>query len=89
LLRRVEVAHAVIIIGQQVPSSQRRKCGLECLEVGQEVRVIANQDSMGEWRASRVEILRLTAPNGTDRSAGTTEPDNAGFGFPKDAGPMV
>jgi hypothetical protein len=89
LLRRVEVAHAVIVIGQQVPSSQRRKCGRECLEVGQEVRVTANQDSMGEWRASRVEILRLTAPNGTDRSAGTTEPDNAGFGLSKDAGPMV
>jgi hypothetical protein len=60
-LRRVEIAHAVIVFGQQVPSSQRRKCGPECLESGQEIRVTANQDSAGEWRASRVEILRLAA----------------------------
>jgi hypothetical protein len=60
LLRRVEVAHAVIVFGQQVPSSQRRNCGVECLEVGQEIRVIAEQDASGEWRARRVEILRLT-----------------------------
>jgi hypothetical protein len=60
LLRRVEVAHAVIVFGQQVPPSQRRDCGVECLEVGQEIRVIAEQDASGEWRARRVEILRLT-----------------------------
>ena len=60
LLRRVEVAHAVIVFGQQVPSSQRRKCGMECLEPGQEIRVTAEQDASGEWRARRVEILHLT-----------------------------
>jgi hypothetical protein len=60
LLRRVEVAHAVIVFGQQVPPSQRRNCGVECLEVGQEIRIIAAQDASGEWRARRVEILRLT-----------------------------
>lgn len=60
LLRRVEVAHAVIVFGPQVPPSQRRQCSLDCLAVGQEVRVTAEQDSSGEWRARRVEILRLT-----------------------------
>ncbi|HEY6305083.1 MAG TPA: hypothetical protein VI488_01330 [Candidatus Angelobacter sp.] len=60
LLRRVEVSHAVIVFGSQVPPSQRRKCGPECLEAGQEIRVTADQDSAGEWRARRVEILRLT-----------------------------
>lgn len=60
LLRRVEVSHAVIVFGQQVPLNQRRKCGFECLEIGQEIRVTADQDSAGEWRAKRVEILRLT-----------------------------
>jgi hypothetical protein len=59
LLRRVEVAHATIVFSGQVPTSQHRKCGPECLEQGQEIRVIADQDSAGEWRASRVEILRL------------------------------
>jgi hypothetical protein len=64
LLRRVEVIHAVIVFGQQVPLSQRRKCGPECLEEGQEIRVTADQDRAGEWRARRVEILRLTSHNG-------------------------
>ena len=59
MLRRVEVAHAVIVFGTQVPASQRRSCRMECLEVGQEVRVTAEQDSNGEWRAKKVEILRL------------------------------
>ena len=59
MLRRVEVAHAVIAFGTGVPASQRRSCRMECLEVGQEVRVIAEQDSNGEWRAKKVEILRL------------------------------
>ena len=66
LLRRVEVSHAVIVFGQQVPPNQRRKCGFECLEIGQEIRVTADQDSAGEWRAKRVEILR-SADNHPDR----------------------
>jgi hypothetical protein len=57
-LRRVEVTHAEIVFGEQVPPSQKRKCGPECLEAGQEVRITANQDASGEWRARRVEILR-------------------------------
>jgi hypothetical protein len=59
LLRRVEVAHATVVFSGQVPASQQKKCGPECLEQGQEIRVIADQDKSGEWRASRVEILRL------------------------------
>jgi hypothetical protein len=62
LLRRVEISKAIITFGQQVPSSQRRKCGPECLEPGQEIRVTAKQGSDGEWRARVVEILRLAAP---------------------------
>lgn len=59
MLRRVEVAHAVVVFGDDVPSSQRHKCDSECLSAGQEVRVTAQQDSAGEWRAKRVEILHL------------------------------
>lgn len=61
MLRRVEVAHARIEFGSAVPASQRHSCRMECLEVGQEIRVTANQDKAGEWRAERVEILHLTA----------------------------
>jgi hypothetical protein len=59
MLRRVEVAHAVVVFGDDVPSSQRHKCDSECLSAGQDVRVTAQQDSAGEWRARRVEILHL------------------------------
>jgi hypothetical protein len=59
MLRRVEVAHAVVVFGDDVPSSQRHKCDSECLSAGQEVQVTARQDSAGEWRARRVEILHL------------------------------
>ena len=59
MLRRVEVAHAVIVFGKNVPVSQRHKCDFHCLEVGQEVRIVAEKDGQGEWRAKRIEILRL------------------------------
>ncbi|HEY6250180.1 MAG TPA: hypothetical protein VI685_09470 [Candidatus Angelobacter sp.] len=60
MLRRVEVSHAHIIFGDNVPVSQRRKCNVECLTAGLEVRVTAEQDGAGEWRAKQVEILKLT-----------------------------
>jgi hypothetical protein len=60
MLRRVEVSHASIVFGESVPVSQRHKCTMECLTAGQEVRVTAEQDRAGEWRAKRIEILKLT-----------------------------
>jgi hypothetical protein len=59
LLRRVEVSHAAVVFSNDVPDSQRHKCGTECLIPGQEIRVTAEQDSSGEWRAKRIEILKL------------------------------
>jgi hypothetical protein len=59
MLRRVEVSHATIVFGEEVPVHQRRKCNAECLSPGQDVRITARQDSAGEWRAKRVEILHL------------------------------
>ena len=61
MLRRVEVAHAEIVYSEEVPASnQRRNCNSDCLIKGQEVRITAHQDASGEWRAKRVEILKLT-----------------------------
>jgi len=62
-LRRVEVTHAVVTLGPEVAHSGKRKCDWECLAVGQEIRVTAGQDAAGEWRAKRVEILRLATSN--------------------------
>jgi len=61
MLRRVDVSHAEVLFGEDVPVSQRHKCTTECLSPGQEVRVTARQDSSGEWQAKRVEILKIAS----------------------------
>jgi len=58
LVRRVEVEHAIVTLPSSVRS--RRPCNSECIMPGQEVRVTARQDSAGEWRAKKVEILKLS-----------------------------
>lgn len=73
MVRRVEISHATIVFGQEIPVGQRRKCGPECLEAGQEIRVIAAQDSSGEWRAKRVEILRLAGGRPRDSASKLTK----------------
>jgi hypothetical protein len=59
-LRRVEITHAKIIYADEIPAQKRRKCDRDCVEPGQLVRVTAEQDSGGQWRAKEIEILRLT-----------------------------
>lgn len=76
MLRRVEVAHAVVVFGDDVPFKQRHKCDSECLSAGQDVRVTARQDSAGEWRAKRVEILHLAKPETPDNSQRTASLPN-------------
>lgn len=63
LLRRVEISHAVIVLAPGIVPSRHGKCDWECITAGQEIKVTAGQDSSGEWRAKRVEILRM-APSG-------------------------
>ena len=59
-LRRVEITHAKIVYAEEIPVQKRRKCVRDCLETGQMVRVTAEQDSGGQWRAKEIEILSLT-----------------------------
>ena len=71
MLRRVEVAHAEIVYGEEIPAGERHNCNVDCLRAGQEVRITAHQDSSGEWRAKRVEILKMNKPTSeTHLSAG-------------------
>ncbi|HLK34941.1 MAG TPA: hypothetical protein VKT29_17720 [Terriglobales bacterium] len=58
-LRRAEVSRAVVLYASDVPQSLREKVPARSLREGVEVRVTASQDGDGEWRATRVEILRL------------------------------
>src|SRR5258708_9605018 len=39
MLRRVEVAHAEIVYGEEGPPSERPKCNSDCLSTGQEVKI--------------------------------------------------
>jgi len=81
MLRRVEVAHAEIVYGEEVPASnQRRQCNSDCLVKGQEVRITAHQDASGEWRAKRVEILKVTNPTIEKRLSAGSLPNFTHFG---------
>jgi hypothetical protein len=81
MLRRVEVAHAEIVYGEEVPaSSQRHNCNSDCLVKGQEVRITAHQDESGEWRAKRVEILKMTTQTTEKRLRAKSLPNFTHFG---------
>ena len=58
-LRRAEVSHAHVLYADSVPLRLRAKDPEQSLKEGAEVRVTASQDGDGEWRASRVEILKV------------------------------
>jgi len=57
-LRRAEVSHARVLYAGSVPERLREQIPARALKEGAEVRVTASQDGNGEWRASRVEILK-------------------------------
>jgi hypothetical protein len=81
MLRRVEVAHAEIVYGEEVPaSSQRHNCNSDCLIKGQEVRITARQDASGEWRAKRVEILKIATQTTEKRLRVRSLPNFTPFG---------
>jgi len=58
MARRVEISHARVSYDEDVPAADRRGRPEEALTAGTEVRVTAELGSDGEWRASRIEILR-------------------------------
>ena len=85
MLRRVEVAHAEIVYGEEVPaSSQRHNCNSDCLAKGQEVRITAYQDKSGEWRAKRVEILKETTQTTDKHLRAGSLPNFTRFGVPSE-----
>lgn len=59
MLRKVEISRARVIYAASVPSSDRAEDPKQDLAQGAEVRVTAEQDGDGEWRASQVEILQI------------------------------
>jgi len=59
MARRVDISRARVSYDESVPAAIRRAKPQEALIKGAEVRVTAEQGSDGEWRASRVEILKI------------------------------
>jgi hypothetical protein len=59
MLRRVSVSAAKVFYAEEIPENQRRVQPSRCLRAGAEVRVMAEQDEHGDWRAQQIEILRL------------------------------
>ncbi len=56
--RRVDISRASVTYDESVPASTRLSKPEDALTTGAEVRVTAEQDDNGEWRASRIEILK-------------------------------
>jgi hypothetical protein len=58
-VRRVGISRARVVYSDAVPVSERQKLPVLSIGSGAEVRVTAQQDKNGEWRATRIEILSL------------------------------
>ncbi len=61
LLRKVGVNGAHIVYDDAVPRGDREPQPERSIKSGVEIRVTADQDGDGEWRASKIEILNLKA----------------------------
>lgn len=61
ITRRVDLSQAKIIFSPSVPAAAQSKDGLRSIAEGTEVRITAVQDAEGEWKATRVEVLKTPA----------------------------
>lgn len=59
-VRRVFVGAAKIHYDSEVPPSERKSPVPRTLPAGTQVRVTAEQDNAGEWRATDIEILKAS-----------------------------
>src|SRR3954452_24284005 len=58
MLRKVGVEGARIVYDTAVPDGERQRQPAMSIKSGAEIRVTADQDHDGEWRASKIEILK-------------------------------
>lgn len=58
-VRRVALGRARVVYSDTVPATERQKTAVNSISTGTEVRVTAQQDKSGEWRATKIEILSL------------------------------
>ena len=58
-VRRVGISRAQVVYSESVPTGERQKMPALSIVTGADVRVTAEQDKNGEWRAIKIEILGL------------------------------
>jgi hypothetical protein len=58
-VRKVGISRAQVVYTDGVPANERQKMAALSIVTGADVRVTAEQDKNGEWRATRIEILSL------------------------------
>lgn len=58
-VRKVAISRAQVVYSESVPAKERQKTPALSIATGAEVRVTAQQEADGEWRAIRIEILNL------------------------------
>jgi hypothetical protein len=61
VVRKVGISRAKVEYSDTVPARKRARLPESAVVTGVEVRITADQDSNGEWRATRIEILHLTS----------------------------
>ena len=58
-LRKVEIGAAKVVFSEELPPKDRAGEASAALKHGAEVRVVAEENGHGVWKARSVEILRL------------------------------
>jgi len=59
MMRKVEISKARVSYAESVAAADRAADPAKDLVNGAEVQVTAEQDSAGDWRASRIEIVKV------------------------------
>ena len=59
MLRKVGVQGARVVYDDAVPNNDRERQPQMSIKSGAEIRVTANQDDNGDWRATKIEILKI------------------------------
>ena len=80
MVRHVEISRAKVSYSDAVPGDRRTGTPGNALQPGTEIRVTAEQDSNGEWKASTIEITGSTESS----PAGGTTPDDRRDDSPDD-----
>ncbi|ABF41569.1 hypothetical protein Acid345_2568 [Candidatus Koribacter versatilis Ellin345] len=70
-IRRVEVSAAKVHYDSEIPTSDRKSPIPKVLPLGTQVRITAEQDDRGEWKATDIEILKSEPSSDPEKKLAT------------------